>query len=382
MSAQTAPNASGDLWKVSARPTELTHLASALDEFVEVLWQALSRNFLTKHVRAQPVADLRKSARELGINVRRTAQQVDAADLASRLHRYSSMIRRQVRSRSLLYPSKQARQLGLGDRTFLRVMTKGHGQVVEVVGDLATAKHIAVIVPGMTNKLGDYDPNTREKGIHLASAMRALDPQTAVVTWLGYRTPDLWSLDAAGSARARVGAAQLVDDLEVIRRMAPNAHLSVVSHSYGTIVAGETLKGMKLAKRLDQVGVTDVVALGSPGMNVDKRSQLGHPNIDVWASNAPWNKGHFKVNAVPFLLSFPLLGMKPPFLKDPIEVAPPHPVDVIPYAPLHGPSPADNGFGAKPFSTKGAVNHSTYFSNDTVSLENIARIATNKPVVS
>ena len=297
---------------------------------------------------------------------------------------------RRPRSRGLVAPSQEAHQLALGDgRRFLRIDARGHGAVVEVFGDLYRAAHIAVIVPGMTNSLHDYDGNARVKGRDLATAMRAQNPDIAVVSWLGYRTPDLsvrGLLEGATSGRATVGADALVADLEVIRRMAPGSHITIVGHSYGSVVVGEALKSRALAARVAALRIGDVAVVGSPGMNVATRAQLGHREIDVWAARVRGlDPGHLSVTLkmrwralvprrVP--LPFPLPFTGPPVVVS-VDFGPPRPRDIIPFAPVHGRDPSSRGFGARPFSAAGATDHGSYFVPGTVSLANLARIATD-----
>lgn len=385
-------------WRVAAKPAELLTLAARVGHVAESVRFAATRCGTNPHVDASGMEAIVSVLMTLSTAVRRVGADLDAADLATQLRRVSNAFAASMRSRALLTPSGQARMLGRGDRQFLRILAAGHGQVVEVLGDLQHARHVAVIVPGMTNSLADYDPNTRDKGRHLAAAMRALDPNTAVVTWLGYRTPDFTRqhlLEGMSVTFAQKGAKQLLSDLELIRRMAPHAHVSLIGHSYGTVVLGQAMMMRSTAARLDATGVTDIVAVASPGMRTRSRKALGHPRIDLWATKAPADHSlRISTNlftAPPVFSSAwwkrTLTGfVVPPVVIGPVGVAPltislPHPVDPIPYVPLHGEDPSAKGFGAKRFSSGGAKNHSTYFEPNTVSLENLARIATDRPVL-
>lgn len=379
-------------WRVAAVPRQLFALSSAANQFTDTVRSARLRASSTKYVDPTALDTLIHRSADVAASVCTTGQRLDAADLARRLDRYSTVLRASMRSRAVRHRSAQTTLLGGGnDRRFLRIVTAGNGRVVEVFGDLRRARHVAVIVPGMTNSIKDYDPNTRIKGRDLATEMRALDPDSAVIAWLGYRTPNLTVaglIEGAASGRARDGARGLVDDLEVIRRMAPSAHLSIVGHSYGSVVAGETLRSRSLASRVDALGLEDVAVVGSPGMNTTSRAALHHRSIDVWASKVSSidpgsiSMGRTKIggSTFPFLLPFPFrFG---PFGGGPLEVVLPRPSDVIPFAPVHGEDPSAKGFGAKRFSSAGANGHGEYFLPGTVALGNIARIATNRPVVS
>jgi Alpha/beta hydrolase len=364
-------------WRVGAKPADLKALGRSLASCAETFSVAVRRCAQSPRVPLTNARRLVDRTSDLERNVDRVAGDLDAADLAGRLTTYSTLLRRSLGGRGLLHPSRQARLLATdGGRQFLRVDAKDHGAVVEVVGDLSRAKHVAVLVPGMTNLLANYDPNTRMKGKDLANAMRAYDPNVAVVIWLGYRTPDgdpQGLLDGAKSRRARDGAKDLVDDLELVRRMAPRAHVSLVGHSYGSVVIGETLLSGSMRKRVDALDVDDIAVVGSPGMNTSSRGDLGHKDIDLWAGavkGAPPKKSFTDYLDPWAFLGFPP-GLMPQFPRDPVA-----------YAPFHGEDPSAVGYGAKRFSTSGATNHSTYFSPGTLSLDNLARIATNTDVLT
>src|SRR5699024_6537874 len=91
----------------------------------------------------------------------------------------------------------------------------GAGRIVEVLGDVSTADHIAVLVPGNDNYLGNYcDPNRptrpRVNGMTVLRTMAELAPQGrfAVVVWVGYRTPNGF-VEAVSRRPAQRGAGDL-----------------------------------------------------------------------------------------------------------------------------------------------------------------------------
>lgn len=386
-------NAQSGRWRIGAKPSHLLELSRSFDGCAQAIELAARRCAASAYL--APVAPFRLARRafEVAGRVHEVGRALDAADLAGRLTTVSSTLRASMRSRGLVTPSREARALAVGpDRRFLRIDARGHGAVVEVFGDLFGAEHVAVIVPGMTNSLHDYDGNARVKGLDLAAAMRARNPHVAVVSWLGYRTPDLsvrGLLEGAASGRATVGATALVTDLEVLRRMAPHSHITIVGHSYGSVVVGETLKSRTLGGRVRELNIGDVAVVGSPGMNVSTRAQLGHREIDVWAAKVRGiDPGHLSVTLkvrwrafvpprVPLPLPLPFAG---PPVSVSVDFGPPMPRDIVPFAPVHGRDPAARGFGAKPFSAAGAKDHGSYFVPGTVSLANLARIATDEEV--
>nr|WP_305786505.1 alpha/beta hydrolase [Actinoplanes lichenis] len=168
-------------------------------------------------------------------------------------------------------------------RRFLSFDSGGSGRAVEVIGDLEGAERIAVLVPGVSTRLADFDrglggvagraPAVQARAV-LAAARRA-DPgaRVAVVAWLGYEPPAGLDLEAARDLRALTGAGALSD---FVRSLPRGAAVTVIGHSYGALVAG--LAACRLAR------VHDIVALGAPGMGVRHADELG--GARVWSALA------------------------------------------------------------------------------------------------
>lgn len=155
----------------------------------------------------------------------------------------------------------------------------GTGRIVEALGDLATADHVAVIVPGNGHHQGNYYTNReavapRARGRTLLHEMRSIAPEgrAAVVVWVGYHAPSGF-LSAASSLPARHGAQDLARLTHTLPR---SSHITLVGHSYGTAVCGLALSAAR---------VGDCVALGSPGMGVGSHTELGYSGR-LWAAQA------------------------------------------------------------------------------------------------
>ena len=167
-------------------------------------------------------------------------------------------------------------------RHFLFFDPAGDGRAAEVLGDLATATRVAVLIPGVDTTLADFDrglggvprraPGVQARALHDLLAKR--DPHTAVIAWLGYDAPEGIGLAAATEGRARDGAAALTT---FVRDLLPGRHVTLIGHSYGSIVAGLA------ARNLPEVA--DVVTLGAPGIGVDRAGELG--GARVWSALAP-----------------------------------------------------------------------------------------------
>ncbi|GAB3464922.1 hypothetical protein GCM10027570_53090 [Streptomonospora sediminis] len=159
----------------------------------------------------------------------------------------------------------------------------GSGRVVEVLGDLDGAEHVAVVVPGSGQTRHNFRESTAAPGavplsngraLYAEMRRRAPERGAAVVVWLGYLPPQGYGLEHAGIGQARQGAGELV---RFAREVLPDrAHVTLACHSYGTAVCG-----LATAQR----GVADdVVALASPGMGV---ADAGAIRARVWATRTP-----------------------------------------------------------------------------------------------
>jgi hypothetical protein len=222
------------------------------------------------------------------------------------------------------------------DSTILRFDPTGDGRLVEVFGDLSTADHVVVFVPGMSNELSNVSRTRSNSKAILAAMQAAARPgeRVAVVSWLGYDAPG--TREVGRRRRARDGSQRLVTDVDLIKRLAPKGtHITVVAHSYGSRLAGEAMRNKGAA-----LDVADVIVAGSPGMGVNDRKKLGQPATRLWA-----------------------LGAKR---------------DYVSWAPRHGEDPASPGFGARQVPASGASGHSAYFKPGTGALTSIADVAVGR----
>jgi pimeloyl-ACP methyl ester carboxylesterase len=221
----------------------------------------------------------------------------------------------------------------------------GDGRIAQAVGDLATADRIAVLVPGVDNTLANFATGlgnvTRRSPLWQATQVYrqavALEPgaRVAVVAWLGYDAPEGISRDAFREERAATGARALVRFVADLAAYRPAAAITVVGHSYGTVVTG-------LAAHSLSSHVRDLVSIASPGMGVDSAADL-RTRARLWAGAAPadW------IRRVPGLRIF---------------------------GAGHGTLPTDKAFGARALPVDGVAGHDGYFVPGTGSLRAIASI--------
>ncbi|MEV0714625.1 alpha/beta hydrolase [Asanoa sp. NPDC050611] len=232
-------------------------------------------------------------------------------------------------------------------RHFLAFDTRGDGTAVEVVGDLATADRIAVVVPGVDTTLATFTtglggvarraPATQARSLY--DAALAADPtaRVAVVAWLGYDPPEGVGLEAAREVRARAGARNLAAFAGWLAARRPDARITLIGHSYGAVVVG-------LAAPQLPAQVTALVAVGAPGMGASDVADL-HTHASVYAALAPTDW----IGRIPQVR---LLGLG------------------------LGTRPATASFGATALSTTGVQGHDYYFSPGTASLPALAAVVT------
>ncbi|MEV8018774.1 alpha/beta hydrolase [Streptomyces sp. NPDC086554] len=255
------------------------------------------------------------------------ANRANAAEAAGMAERYGDRGRAQ-RLRAMASP----------ERNFLSFDGRGAGRTAEVLGDLAAAERVAVLVPGSDTGIDTY-------GRFRAGAValhERLGPRTAVVAWLGYETPGTVSPAVLTTGRAEEAAPELRSFVGELRGVNPGARLSLLCHSYGSVVCGRA--AAQGPKGLD---VADIALYGSPGVGVDRAADLkSRTHTRIWAGRG----GDDWISDVPHS-SVGLFGTTVGFGTDPV-------------------SP---GFGARVFPAGGG-GHSDYLKPGSVALDSLARI--------
>jgi len=183
--------------------------------------------------------------------------------------------------------------LAHGDRQLIALDLSGREAMAAVaVGDVDTADHLAVFVPGagstVQGNLQGYDAQVaalRDSArLHLTDDSARLhltdhtdgDPSVAAVTWLNYQAPH-WGWGLAFTERspvsdlaARIAAPRLVDFLDGIAASRPDdPRITTVGHSYGAVVSGLALR---------ETGAVDAaVFVGAPGIGTGDVTDLRIP---------------------------------------------------------------------------------------------------------
>jgi Alpha/beta hydrolase len=220
---------------------------------------------------------------------------------------------------------------------FLAFSAAGQGEAVQVLGDLATARRVVIMVPGSDTSLATWASRGAASPYGGARALARetarLDPHTqlAIIAWLGYRTPSLLSPAVLTSGNAGQGAQALRPLVTSLAR--DGDQVALLCHSYGSVVCGLAAAHLP---------VTDIAVYGSPGMDASSVRSLD-TTARVWAGreSADW------IRDVPHIR---LLGLG------------------------FGTDPMSPSFGARRFSC-GSDGHSSYLSPGGAALRNLAYIA-------
>jgi hypothetical protein len=227
------------------------------------------------------------------------------------------------------------RALAAPGRTFLDFDARG--RAVEVVGDLASARRVAVLVPGAGTTLATFDsrgpasPGGGARALYAQAERDSPGARLAVIAWLGYATPSVTSPAVLTTTRADQGARALRPLVSWLD--AGGDDVALLCHSYGTVVCG---------RAAGNLGVTDLAVFGSPGMAVSSAAVL-RGGARLWAGRASGDWIRFVPNVH-------ILGAG------------------------FGADPAAPSFGARRFAA-GTGGHGDYLKPGGVSLRNLALIA-------
>ncbi|MFI1800726.1 alpha/beta hydrolase [Streptomyces sp. NPDC020379] len=221
-------------------------------------------------------------------------------------------------------------------RHFLSFDGRDGGRAAEVFGDLARADRVAVLVPGSDTSLDTY-----ERFRAGATALRQeLGARVAVVAWLGYKTPGTISTEVLTPGRADSAASELRAFVRQLGELKPAARISLLCHSYGSVVCGRAAPGLDVA---------DIVLFGSPGTGADDVAALRTRAV-VWAGRG----------ADDWIADVPHVRLD------------------LPFATVgFGTDPVSPEFGARVFDAGGG-GHSDYLKPGSTALKNIARIVSGE----
>ncbi|MFJ1708772.1 alpha/beta hydrolase [Kitasatospora sp. NPDC088346] len=167
----------------------------------------------------------------------------------------------------------------------LGIDPEGDGRAIVSTGNPDDARHIAVFVPGTNTVLAGVPGQIDHiKGLQSAAEGSAgPGEKVAVISWLGYDTPEWGNGSVATSARGDQAAEPMRRFTEGVRAARPDGspgHLTVIGHSYGSYAVGAAARGG------GGLGADEIISLASPGMGVDSAAQLGIDPGHVWVGTA------------------------------------------------------------------------------------------------
>lgn len=273
---------------------------------------------------------------------------LSVSTLAARYKANRRTIGRALRTARRVQDRDRVRALGrllAPGRRFLFFDPRGTGRAVEVIGDLTHARRLAILVPGADTTLSTFDRRGQRPYATPGGGARALlaqarridpDPRLAVIAWLGYSPPAVTSAGVATDLRADAGATRLRRLVGELHGLNPSADMTLLCHSYGSVVCGEAVRGLP---------VDDVAAFGSPGMTTSTADALG-TRANVWAARGTHDWTQFVPHVHVLGLGF-------------------------------GADPVSPGFGARVFAA-GRAGHSDYLRPGSISLRNLALIVLDR----
>lgn len=237
--------------------------------------------------------------------------------------------------------------------------TRGDGRMILALGDPDHAGNVLTFVPGSGVALDRGISSSIDRMATMGAAANAADPtvRTSSILWLDYDSPDF--AEAVSSSRAH-DARTALHDFQAGLAATHDGEIgqqTVVGHSYGTLVIGETARDLGLA-------ADDVVFLGSPGVGVEHAADL-HINPDtVWSSHADHDPIQYAAPSLRQIIKDLPMGR---YYGDPMTYL------------WHGHNPSDPGFGGHVFASAdgGALAHahSSYWDNGNPALSTIGTIA-------
>ena len=176
-------------------------------------------------------------------------------------------------------------------RTLLSFDPEGAGTAAIVIGDLAAADYVSVLVPGafvlVSGQIVQWTDSAQalhdERTAWVDRVWTGAEqPSVATIAWVGYQTPgpfEVTKLDLAGQGRDAL--ASVIQGVQA-ERVGSEPYLSVIAHSYGS-----TASMMALTEYEFEIDALAVV--GSPGGLVSSADDLHVRNGDVYVGDAPWD---------------------------------------------------------------------------------------------
>jgi hypothetical protein len=244
----------------------------------------------------------------------------------------------------------------------LRLDLGGEGRTVVALGDPDRAAQVLTHVPGMTADLASAGGEL-SRAERVAVRATELDPAraTSAVLWLDYDAPDFVD-EAARRAQAEAGAPALRRFQEGLRAAHDGpARLTVLGHSYGSLVVGAAAATPGLA-------ADGVVFVGSPGVGVESARQLHLPADRVWSTTSRADVIQYAPVAPESVVKDLALSRLVPGAGALLTFGTPE--DEL----WHGHNPSDPAFGSRVFASQADAGHLGYWAPGRPALDALATI--------
>lgn len=260
---------------------------------------------------------------------------------------------------SMLHEVERAigQRAGEPARSIISLDTVWPGRAAVAIGDLTAADYVSYLIPGMfftiEGQVVDWSEtalelyNEQEDWLELlgASDSELRGKSVATVAWMGYRTPNLFTVGSEELADA--GALYLDSAMDALfeERAANRPFVSLLAHSYGSTAAMKAL----LTGNFE---VDSFAVVGSPGSDAKSVDDLHVRGRNVFVGEASWD---------------PVVG-----------------------SGFFGNDPGAPSYGARPMSVAGgadlitdeeltaSVGHNGYFDPHSESLRNMALIGIDR----
>jgi hypothetical protein len=231
----------------------------------------------------------------------------------------------------------------------LGIDTANAGHAIIAIGNPDHAQNVATYVPGTFAGLDGFATDIQRADLMNQTANIINPVPTSVITWAGYDAPQSILPDAASTSfadHAEPGLRRFQDGLGASHDpIAVNS--TVIGHSYGTTVVGQTARDLGLP-------VDNLVMVASPGAGVQHATDLRLDGVAPDQMNHHVYATRSALDPVPALTNFDQPDM------DRID-------------PL-GPDPATSWFGGHPFDSDFATGHTEYWGPHSKSLRGMAKV--------
>ncbi|MHA6667635.1 alpha/beta hydrolase [Homoserinimonas sp. A447] len=183
---------------------------------------------------------------------------------------------------------------GTPDRSIISLDTQWPGRAAIVVGDLGTADYVSYLIPGMFFTIEGQVVDWSETALELyneqnawldllgRSDPRLQDKTVATVAWMGYQTPNIFTVGS--EELADEGALYLDSAMDSLfdERGTDRPFVSLLAHSYGSTAAMKALV-------TGNFEVDSFAVVGSPGSDAQSVDDLHVRGRNVFVGEASWD---------------------------------------------------------------------------------------------